>query len=420
MSYNRKRVASALRASGWGFAIAVLFVTSAMAGDEEKATVSGRNSKIQLSGVGWATYRYQLAMDVNSATLGRHLTSVGAKDMNRFDMDRVYLTGDYAFDDRYSWQTTLEMTNVDGDRKIYLKRAFLKVKNPFAIANTFAQMGQIAHVMTPSIEKTWGYRSVAKIGIDRFLSVSTTWNGLGFGFSGGGGLVDAELAIANENAYDKPNPTKYKTFQGRVTLTPLPTNEALKGLKIGIWGQMNSSAPPAADSHTYTISRLPTKPDTTITLTAGHQPSASDNQNLWFGVFPSFQAGKLTVACGFDRKRDKTPTHAWPASFPFPDLSGIPTEVKTKTLQLLSGWVAYDVTPRIRSFARIEQWDPNTDVDNDGLTNINAGLSHVMIKGVRSIVDVEYTKFQEPKDGNGATVKLDPDVTLSARLEVTL
>jgi hypothetical protein len=388
MKYYRKDAASMLRASAWAFAIAALFVTTAVAGDEEKPAVSGKNSRIQLSGVGWATYRYQLAMDSHGVTQGRHLASpnLTAKDMNSFDIDRVYLTGDYAFDDRYSWQTTIEMTNVAGNPQIYVKRAFLKIKSPFTIANTFVQMGQLPHVMTPSVEKVWGYRSVSKIGIDRYLGVSTTWNGFGCGYTGGGGLVDAELVIANENAYNKVTSSKYKTFQGRATLTPLPDDEALKGLKIALWGQMNSNLPPG-----------------------GYAPKAADNMNTWFGVFPSFQGGKLTVAAGFDMKKDKGPTGQ-------PDA----VVVKTKTSQLITGWVTYDVTPRVRGFARIEQWDPNTDVDNDGLMNINAGVSHSMIKGVRSIVDVEYTKFQEPKDGAGNTVALDADVTLSARLEVSL
>ncbi len=388
MRYDRKSAISILRAAIWGFAIAALFVTSAMAGDEEKPAVTGRNSKIQLSGVGWATYRYQLQMDAHGATQGRHLTTLAAKDMNLFDLDRVYLTCDYAFDDRYSWQTTIEMTNFAGDPRIYVKRAFLKVKSPFAIANTFFQMGQIAHVMTPSIEKNWGYRSVNRIGIERYLGISTTWNGLGFGFTDGSGMVDAELAIANENAYNKITATKYKTLQGRVTLTPLPTDEALKGLKVALWAQMNSNAPPI-----------------------GFPPKAADNTNTWLGVFPSFQGSKLAVAGEFAMKKDKTPV-----------ITGTPPneEVTTKTSRLLSGWVAYDVTARVRVFARLEQYDPNTDNDYDGLMNINAGLSHNMIKGVRSIVDVECTKFQEPKDDNGNTLNLDPDVTLSARLEVSL
>ena len=390
MTHDRKSAISILRTAICGFAIAVLFVTSATAGDEEKPAVTGRNSKIQLSGVGWATYRYQLQRDTHSASDGRHLTTLATKDMNLFDVDRVYLTGDYAFDDRYNWQTTIEMTNVAGDPRIYVKRAFLKIKSPFAIANTFVQMGQIAHVMTPSVEKVWGYRSVAKIGIDRYLGISTTWNGLGFGFTGGQGLVDAEFAVANENAYNKITATKYKTFQGRVTLTPLPTDEALKGLKIALWGQMNSSAPPS-----------------------GFQPKAADNTNMWLGVFPSFQASKLTVAGEFEMKKDKTPS-----------LAGAPPteEVTTKTSRLLSGWVAYDVTARVRAFARLEQYDPNTDKDiaGDALTTLNAGVSHNMVKGVRSIIDLEYTKFQEPKTAPATWKKLDSDMTLSARLEVSL
>jgi hypothetical protein len=390
MTYERKTAISILRAAICGFAIAVLFVTGAMAGDEEKPAVTGKNSKIQLSGVGWATYRYQLQRDTHSATDARHLTTLATKDMNLFDVDRVYLTGDYAFDERYSWQTTIEMTNFAGDPKIFVKRAFLKIKSPFAISNAFVQMGQIAHVMTPSIEKVWGYRSVAKIGIDRYLGVSTTWNGLGLGYTCPRGIVDAELAVANENAYNTKTATKYKTLQGRVTVTPLPADEALKGLKIAAWGQMNSNAPPS-----------------------GFQPKAADNTNLWLGVLPSFQASKLTVAGEFEMKKDKTPS-----------LTGTPPaeEVTTKTSRLLSGWVAYDVTARVRAFARLEQYDPNTDTDitGDALTTLNAGVSHSMVKGVRSIIDLEYTKFQEPKDLPANWQTLDPDVTLSARLEVSL
>jgi hypothetical protein len=137
---------------------------------------------------------------------------------------------------------------------------------------------------------------------------------------------------------------------------------------------------------------------------AGFTPSAADNRNIWFEVVPYLQAENLACGLEFAQKQDKTP-----------HLVGNESEVVTKTSQYIGAFAWADVMPRLRFFGRLDQYDPNTDVDDDGLMNVIAGVAHTHVKGVRGIVDLEFTQYEEPK---GAS--FDPDITVSARVEVSL
>jgi hypothetical protein len=100
----------------------------------------------------------------------------------------------------------------------------------------------------------------------------------------------------------------------------------------------------------------------------------------------------------------------------------------------MGGVITYQILPKLGCFARLDLYDPDTDKDaswagteraptsikNLMTTNVIAGISHSYVNGVRSILDVEYTKFENPKQTSGAELSLDPDITISARMELKL
>lgn len=353
--------------------------------DDAKPAVTGRNAKIQFSGVGWVTYRYLLADEPGAAAVGSALSAPGVdrQDLNTFDVDRVYVTADYVMNETFSWQSIVEAENLSGTPRIFLKRAFVRAKSPFGLTGTGFRFGQIAHVYTPVAEDAWGYRIVSKIPVDRYLGISTTWVGAGLDGKVLGDVLDFDAAVTNENAYNRSSGTKYKSLQGRATITPLPGDEVLKGLHLTGFAQYNAKPQPA-----------------------GFEPGASDNNNVWFGLLPYFKNDRLSAGVEFLQRRDK---HS--VAGQGPDETG----VETVTAQYLGGFATIELAPDYRAFLRLDQFDPNTDVDDNGSLTFIGGLSHTYSKGIRSILDLEYTTFDE---GEGES--LDADLTVAARMEISL
>jgi hypothetical protein len=132
--------------------------------------------------------------------------------------------------------------------------------------------------------------------------------------------------------------------------------------------------------------------------------SAADNRNVWFDVMPCLVTERVSVGLELAQKRDKTPK-----------LEDGETVVERKVSQYVGGFASAELIERLRIFGRVDRYDPNTDVDDDGFVNLIAGIAHTHVKGVRGILDLEYTKYEEPEGAD-----FDPDMTVSARIEVTL
>lgn len=391
-----------------------------LAGDEEKPAVNGKNSKIQLSGTGWFVYRYLLADEVN-ATAPKGFLSVTGKDRqdaNSFDLDRVQVTGDYFFNDRISWRTVLEGDNLGGAYRLYIKNGFVRVKEPFGVDNAGLNFGLFTHAMTATIDDLWGYRLVSENSINRYMGVSSAFSGVSVDKKLADGAVNLDVAIANEYGYSKAasdgtaNRSKYKSFMGRVVLTPPVEDPLLKSFHLGLWAQMNGKNPTATSDTNYVSADLLPK-------------SSSDNQNFWFEVFPHFKNDKLAVGFEYVMLTNKYTRLARAA--------GSKVESMELKSSYIGGVVTYQATPKIGAFARVDMYDPDTDNDatwsgneakpapkNLAVTNIMAGLSHSYAKGVRSILDVEYSMFEKPDHKTAGEFTLDPDITVTARMEFKL
>lgn len=405
-----------------------------LAGDDEKPVVNGKNSRIQFSGVGWVVYRYLLADEVNATAPKGFLSSTGVdrQDANSFDLDRVQLTGDYLFNDRLTWRTVLEGDNLGGAARLYVKNAFFRAKDPFGLPNTAFKFGLYGHAMTSTIDDLWGYRLVSENSINRYLGVGSAYAGVGVETKLAKGVVDLDLGIANELAYGaaaadgKANRSKYKTLMGRVVLTPPGEDPILKSFHLALFGQTNA--------------KNPLSPDASYLPVEAVAKSASDNQNLWFAAMPYFKNSKLALGFEFGMLSNKTTRQLKPTSDPADTTHTAMIYHPIEKLDAIKsryvgGVITYQIVPKMGCFARVDMYDPDTD--NDGswsgtesapaaikslmVTNVIAGISHSYATGVRSIIDVEYTKFENPKNKvGGAELTLDPDITISARMELKL
>lgn len=330
---------------------------------DEPSSVVGKNSKIELSGAGWAVYRYRLE-DAD--------TTNAARDYNSFDIDRVYVSGAYAVDDRMKWVTTLEAANKAGVLSLFLKKAYLQVKDPFHWAGSTLWFGQFDHQFVVPQEKVWGLRSVAKVGLDEYLGVASSLVGAGVGSTLANGQLDWAVTIGNERPYNKESTDKYKTGLARVTVKPVASGAA-KNFRLMAGVQVNAD-----------------------------KPKASDNQNTLFMLFPHWQTDALTLGLEYDLLKDK---HVVAGT------GGASKKVTTDS-QLLGVMASARVTERLRLFGRVESYDPNTDGKKDALTRVLAGVARSYGKNVRGIVDLDLRSTERSGD--------DSDMTVSARAEVTL
>jgi hypothetical protein len=405
---------------------------SALAGDEEKPAVTGKNSKIQLSGTGWVVYRYLLADESKASAPKGFLSSTGVdrQDSNSFDLDRVQVTGDYMFNDRITWRTVLEGDNLGGAARLYVKNGYLRVKDPWGLKSTAFKFGLYPHGMTGTIDDLWGYRLVSENSINRYLGVASVFAGVGMETKLAKGVVDLDLGIANELGYGaaggdgKANRSKHKTLMGRVILTPPGDDPLLKSFHLALWGQRNGKNPVSQTDTSFVLAdRLP--------------KSASDNRNLWFEVFPYFKKDNLAAGFEFGLAWNKSTKQRKRSSGAAGGAGAIapPIEFMDVKSRYIGGVVTYQIVPKLGCFARLDLYDPDTDNDASWAgtesapkdlkrvmtTNVIAGVSRSYANGVRSILDVEYTKFESPKHTTtGAGLSLDPDITVSARMELKL
>lgn len=320
----------------------------------------------------WTVYRYPLA-------------SFDASDEDRssFDIDRLYISPEYTLDPRYSVKATLEASNDAGTLSFKMKRAYLVIDEPFSLKDHHAKIGQTDHVFVSHAEKAWGLRCVSKIPVDQYLGIGSTWTGVLFGGKTASGILSYDAQVANRLPYDKPAQEKYKSFHGRVTVTPAPSSPAWKGLKVMGFAMVNTDQAPAGD-----------------------------HMNLWYTVNPSYQRDGLAVSAELSARRDRTVVARESGD-----------EVVTATARVLSAFAVVAPRAGTQVFARIDAFDPDTSLDEDerNLSTAQrvvwmAGVAHVLTKGVRAIVDLQGQSFDTPS----GLESIDSSLTAAARVEVSI
>lgn len=356
--------------SAW-LGVVFLLAAGPISAFADEQPVAGANSKITLSGVGWARYYYNL----EDAPKDNQL-----RDLNSFDVDRVYVTGAYQIDEKYKWTTTLEARNRAGALDIFLKKAYLSVKEPLHLDHTNLSFGQMDHVMVPYEEKVWGHRAVSQVPIDSYFGISSALVGVGMDGMVADGKLDWAASISNARPYDKEIKVKYKTAAARATLAPF-SSERGQHAKLAAFAQFDNDEAPTAD-----------------------------NFNFSWTVLPYYKTDRFTAAFEYSSRADRK--HGTGAG----RVEGTQHEEDriTVTSTVLSAFVTGMVSERVGLYGRLDIYDPDGDTDDDGSTRIIGGVSHRCAKGLRGLFDVDYTQYEEPSG-----VDLDAQITLSARAEAS-
>lgn len=176
----------------------------------------------KVSGYVMGDYYYMVGHDTAKA-FGKTQFANTAKDMQGFQIRRMYLIYDQPLSDNFAMQTIIEGTDASTDPGgrlgIYLKAAFMEWKNIFHNSNV--RVGLIPTLDWTNSEKIWNYRSLEKTSMDqRALGLPTD---LGVSLRG---TLDADamfgygVMISNGNGF-KPESNKFKKFSGEFIAKPV-------------------------------------------------------------------------------------------------------------------------------------------------------------------------------------------------------
>jgi hypothetical protein len=165
-----------------------------------------------------------------------------------FNIKRFYLGVDHKFDDMFSANLTMDVSNVVGNtsngnfpansasapanstalvgRGFYIKKAYLQAKFSPAL---WIRLGAADLPWVPFVENQYGYRHIENTLIDRIsYGTSADW-GVHVGGDLAGGIISYQVSAINGAGYRNVKVTKSVDFEGRVSAS-------YKGLYAGVGG----------------------------------------------------------------------------------------------------------------------------------------------------------------------------------------
>lgn len=280
------------------------------------------------------------------------------KDLNGFQFRRIYFTYDYAISDNFDSRFRLEADQValtsNGKIGVFIKDAHLKWKGIFSGSDLIFGMSP-----TPAYEiseELWGYRSLEKTIMDLRGIVSP--RDLGIDLKGkidGNGIANYWLKIGN-NSGNTPETDKFKRYYGLLHFKPNPQLQAT----------------------------LYADYDTRTEVTDAFDRSSKSNDRLVLAGFAGYrEENKYSVGVeGFYRTIQnnfrKAPTEALSSENAF-------------------GVTAYawlSLTDELRIVGRLDVFDPNTSVDNDGNTLIIGAVDYMPTKEVHIMPNICVQTYQ--------------------------
>lgn len=287
-------------------------------------------------------------------------TDVKKKDLNGFQLRRVFLTADFAltetFDTRFrleSEQTANSLTP-GGKLGVMLKDAFIKWKGIFQGSDFIFGLSP-----TPAfdvIEGAWGYRAVEKTIMDYTGVLSTRDIGVDLkGRLNNEGTVNYWVKIGN-NSVNAPESNKYKRFYGQLHFVPF------QNFQLALYGDYASNAGIR---------------DSVENVTKNHG-IVLGNLFLNYG-----QKDMYSVGTEFFYRSERNGFKA-NATSPLQSVNAVGVSV--------FGWVA--LTDLIRLVARYDTFDPNTDRDGNNTNLLIGGVDFHISKNVSIIPNIESAFYQ--------------------------
>jgi hypothetical protein len=290
------------------------------------------------------------------------------KDLNGFQIRRIYITTDYTISDNFATRFRLESDQIgskggNNEFGVMVKDAWLKWKNIFSGSDLVFGISP-----TPAFdvsEGAWGHRYLEKTIMDLNHIVSS--RDLGIDLKGKfdeHGTAKYWVKIGN-NSGNSPEVNKYKRFYGMLEFDPSPD------FLITVYGDYASS-PQITDPFTNEM---------------------KDNSAFVGAGFLNFrQKGHFSIGVEGFLKSQQNNT-----------VNSDTTALASQSGFGLSVWAYVNFSETVQLVGRFDTVDPNTNMDNDGTSMILAGLQFNPVKNVSITPNVQVFSYQ--KSG------VDSDVT---------
>jgi len=282
---------------------------------------------VKLSGTMYTNYNW------NYVGIGKE------KDVNRIEVERLYLTVKGDLSEEFSMRATLDVYTSKADANLnsayILKYGYLDWK----AASWFTlRGGMIPTEWVGYVEDAWKYRGVAKIMSDIEGLQSSADVGLSATVKLPSNFGEAVLMVLNGNGYRKAESNRFKDIAGRITLTPFSSQE-------GIFKKLKLSA------H-FSSGRYGLK----------------SNKDRW-GAMLAAPFDDFSFAVNYDASRDST-------------LKGSGISVFCELLlKSIGGLNNFSIIGRVDSF------DPNTNLDNDKRLRLIYGFAYKASSNVTLVLN---------------------------------
>lgn len=313
----------------------------------------------------------------------------GGSSVNKFDIERAYLTFRMPAGDRAMVRVTTDIKQGQGASGAYngwfvrLKYAYLEydvVKKRANGASAFARLGMMTTPVIDHIEGFWP-RYLSKTAVERAGFFSSSDLGVGAGVTFPNKLGEVYATLVNGNGYENPETNRFKDFAARVSLTPLGAHGGLlHTLTISPWVYLGRNASKFAA-------------DTANPVSAGLERNR-------YGVFAGLKDPRLTLGAEWARRVDQSESGATP----------LDRVVTSTTGRLLSGFAVVRPflwgsaggathAPSVGAVVRYDDFRPNTGA---------SGATGTLIAGVfweptkKTAISLDF-QDQKPKNGLSGT-----------------
>jgi len=301
-------------------------------------------------------------------------TADGGPSTNQFLLNRGYLTLGGKLNNWLGFNLTSDLfTSRDADDKG--NGLELRMKYAYADLHFWSTITELGLTHTPSDQYDsyiWPYRVQGKHFLDEFGVQASADFGANIRGTLGGKMDDSftkyagstyagkwagyQIGVYNGAGYTNSESNTNKPFGGLVYFRPAPGVDVLKGLVLsyyGMFGQSNSNFTAKGKTNSY--------PDTQINL------AQLSWQHPWFTLYGQYYWGKGTLTSTEDNSRS-----GW----------------------LVEGFVRVPKVEKLRAFGRYYNYDPNTDVSNNGTTTFVLGMSYDWSKEFMPFVAYQHSDFE--------------------------
>jgi hypothetical protein len=343
----------------------------------------------KFSGYMFGDYFYNVARDTSFRSGGQKSAAVGGqKDLQAFQLRRVYFTYDNDISDKFTSRFRLEADGsaLTSNSKIttFVKDAYLKWKNIFAGSDlTFGLQPTSAYEIS---ENAWGYRSIEKTIMDLRGIVPSRELGISLRGKLAENLANYWVTLSNNSTSSSvvngtvADNDKFKRYSLHVQV--MPTKE----LQFTVYGSLLAR-------------RSIDDPKSTT-----NPPATVGNNTTNLALFVGYNQ-KNTFNVGVEGFLSSTAN-----GIPNSDTTGL---AAANALGFTLFGTA-NLTPDLVVIGRYDYFDPNTDSRYKGdLRNyVIAGVAYKADKNVQIIPNVQYESYQSlPKGGRSVDASVTARVT---------